>query len=261
MDDNLFYIPVTGTEDGGAADDKSTVTTGETEGKNTEATPKTLADVEKEWKAKVEALEAKSQKDLNALKSTLDSNFAKAQQAQQVKEQQWARDRQDLVKKLQDLEESGLDEEDKPKYLEKRAALERQQLEQERDQYKADADAQKQITATIAFFRERGIADSELVFDQGLGPLVESGWKAVGKLLEELKELKAKATPGEKSKEKSKGKEGDEATGVEAPDVITGATKGNAAKNFSWAAAIKRFGSPEDVYQAFEHGLIDQLPE
>lgn len=190
-------------------------------------------------------LKTKYENDIRNLQSRLDSNFAKAQR-------QWQEENNHLREKLEDIELRGLDEEDRAKVMAQRKDSASSQLQRRNQELESQLQDEANKRAYLQYFRDEiGIDPTKLVLDKDAAALVESGWAMVKELVNDYRKLKSKVTDIDAQKAKKKD---------EAPDVLVGA-KGSPGKGFTWEAAIKRFGSREAVYQAYEEQVISQLPE
>jgi flagellar biosynthesis GTPase FlhF len=189
-----------------------------------------------DWEAKLREVEEKAQKDINALRSSLDRNAAQARK-------QYEADRQRLEQELQQARMTSMSPEDRAKYQQQLAgeqteAQKRELLE--RQQSLSEKEAHLNYTQ---FFIEQGIPKSDLKTDGSVDELVASGWAAVQaktkSLQEELDKLKAGDKPQTKPGEKP------------APRVAPqSAAATNAAP--TWADLEKRYGSREEVYRLVE---------
>jgi len=243
MDEKMLYmIPVTGDE----------VVEGSTNG--TLSNP--AGDAE-DYKAKYEQILAKAeaeqkarekiQTDLDRMKSSLQSQMAsqKAQYEKQV---------QDLSGELRRIQTTGLDEEGLKKYQGEEAQRKVREYEEKIAQLQQQTQELSQMQTWKDYFvRELGLDPVKLVVDQGLAALCDSGWRAIS---EEVASLRKIASASKKESE-DKGKDKDK--GAEAPDVIT-KQGGKQTKGPTMTELIKRFGSREQVYEAFEQGEIRTLP-
>lgn len=145
--------------------------------------PKVLTDedVQKLVNEKVQ----KYEEDIRKLKSTFDRREAESRKAQEQREAE-------LARKLRELELKGMDETERKKYEESHKDEELSRLATEKQLYQRKLEELSQARMYEKFFIENGVPASELVTDQGVEALAESGWKGVTKMMNSLKEENAK---------------------------------------------------------------------
>jgi len=147
------------------------------------ATPKVLTDedVQKLVKENVQ----KYEDDIRKLKSTFDKREAENRKAQEQREAE-------LVRKLRELEMKGMDETERKKYEATHKEEEFARLATENQLYQQKLGELSQARMYEKFFIENGVPASELVTDQGVEALAESGWRGISNLVKTLKDENSK---------------------------------------------------------------------
>ena len=179
----------------------------------------------------------KFQNDLNSMKSTFQKS--EAQLKREMAEQKKLYETQ-----LRELKVSKMDEE-------QRKQFEAQELVERNRNFEAEALAAKQALVEREqkdqyrdFFIAKGIDPKDLVNDQGLEALVNSGYAAWDKVTTSLKAKLAKL---------EKAKEGDGE--IDPPEVDTETGK-KPAKGSNWPDLIKKYGSEEAVWRMIDRGVL-----
>ena len=181
----------------------------------------------------------KYEDDIRKLKSTFDRREAQRQQEAAKREEEFNR-------KLQELEMRGMDEETRKKYEASHRDEEFQRLVKEKQEYQSKLQEVQQSRDYEKFFLDSGVPAGELILDQGIEALAESGWKAlrklVGTLQEENKRLKSGSSAGSDLPE---------------PPQTINHTSQTPAKLSIADAAKKYAGGDEDrLYQMIEKGNL-----
>lgn len=196
--------------------------------------------------AELEKRLADREQDINKLKSSLQSGYAK-------KEKEWQQEKGRLEQELEQLRVSRMDENERKKYEADKEQTRLKELADRLSQYQQRESEMEQRTQYVDFFKSQfGIEPEKLQREGTLEDLWNSGWSAVRdelslskKELEELKKFKAE-------------KEGE----VEPPPVVE-KPGGTPKVGNTYQDLIKTYGSMGKVYSLIEQGQLspDILPK
>ena len=196
--------------------------------------------------AELEKRLADREQDINKLKSSLQSGYAK-------KEKEWQQEKGRLEQELEQLRVSRMDETERKKYEADKEQTRLKELADRLSQYQQRESEMEQRTQYVDFFKSQfGIEPEKLQREGTLEDLWNSGWSAVRdelslskKELEELKKFKAE-------------KEGE----VEPPPVVE-RPGGTPKVGNTYQDLIKTYGSMGRVYSLIEQGQLspDILPK
>jgi hypothetical protein len=235
---NTQPSPVDGQESKGAgAPAPATPAGGATPG--AVATPNAQPD--EEIRKKIEEVSKKYEDDIRKLKSTFDKRESERQR-------ELAQREEEFNKKLREFEMRGMDEEARKKYEAEHREEEFARLAPEKESYQRQLAEFQQAREYEKFFVESGVSAKDLVLDQGLEALAESGWSGIRKLLGTLKEENAKLKSG-KSTQSTQNE-------PEPVDVLNHSSKSPSIG--SLADAVKRYanGDEDRFYAMIEKGML-----
>jgi hypothetical protein len=137
-------------------------------GTQTEAMPTTeTSDVD--WKARFEELSAKTNKDINAMKSSLQRQAEQDKRALKT----------EYEKQLAETRMSTMDDKQKKQYMEQVEKQQQQQMAQQLQEYRHMAEEQQSITQTFTWLLQQGIPADKLDVSQGLNGLSDGGWNYI----------------------------------------------------------------------------------
>ena len=237
MDTN-FNTPVVGQEIPGAEAPLAAGTGGALQGGVATPNPKD-EDVQK----RIDEALKKSEDDIRKLKSSFDRREAIRLQEMEKREAEFNR-------KLEELSVRGMDEATRKKYEEEHKTSEVQRLAQEKQTLQNQLIDQQNAQTYEKFFLAQGVSSEQLITDQGVEALVESGWKGITNLVAKLKADLAKASAGPAKND-----------GVQLPEPVdTVIHNSNApAKSSIFEAAKKYAGGSEDLlYTMIEKGTLSK---
>lgn len=189
---------------------------------------------------------ADREQDINKLKSSLQSGYAK-------KEKEWQQEKSRLEQELEQLRVSRMDETERKKYEADKEQTRLKELADRLSQYQQRESEMEQRTQYVDFFKSQfGIEPEKLQREGTLEDLWNSGWSAVRdelslskKELEELKKFKAE-------------KEGE----VEPPPVVE-KPGGTPKVGNTWKDLQDKYGSLDRVFELIEQKKLspDILPK
>jgi hypothetical protein len=191
----MTELSITGTPvDGTVADEVTPAVSDVTTPAGTQAEVTTTTEtVDVDWKSRFEEVSAKANKDINALKSSLQ------RQAEQDKRALKA----EYDKLLAETRMSTMDDKQKKQYQESLKEQEVVQMRQQLQQYQQIAEEQQALNQTYSWLLTQGIPPDKLDVSQGLNGLSTSGWnylseenKALRNELAKYKGTQVAATPG-----------------------------------------------------------------
>lgn len=186
----------------------------------------------------VDALRAKYEKDINALKSTLQRQTAQV-------EKEWQSRYGDLQRQVHEARMKGMTDEERSRYERQIENEEYQGLQSRLAELENERALQAQTVNAYQFFVSQGVPANLLNLAEGYDTVVSAGWQY---LTEELSRLRQIATnPQPKPVEPAPLKQ--------APGVVT--DKGTPATGTTWSALRKQFGSDENIYRAIEEQRLD----
>ena len=222
VEDDLL-IPVTGDGD----DEEGEHATQEAEGVSTEETTLEVptdgstkpAD---DFKVKFEELKAKYEKDISKVKSSLQS-----------RETDLIKEKSILEKKLDDLLQSTMDDEDRKQYQHEKLQEDLENIRKERDELRIKLEQNSQFNTWKEYFGKAGISETELVTDSGIEGLFQSGMNA---LMTRIKTLEEEKKPMDATTKKQ---------GKNPPEVVEPA-KGKIPTVANLTEAIKHFASGDE---------------
>jgi len=190
---------------------------------------------------KLQEMLNKQEQDIRNIKSTFQ---------RQISEQQrkWDEERKQLQDDLRRAQMASLDDDEKVEFqknLELERASDWQQRAMDAEQRLQESQALQNYTQ---FFVEQGVPVSQLIRDQGLDALVNSGWTGVQLLIRDLQnKLKTLETPAPAPVTPAT------TTPVRTPISATPAPAGGGP---TWDDLIKRYGSAEEVYKLVEEQVL-----
>ena len=164
---------------------------------------------------------------------------------------------QDYQKQLDELKLNTLDDEGKKRYAKEIEHRQLSQKEQEADFLRQQLAEMQNMTNYLDAFISLGVDRSQLVTDQGVTALVQSGWNAVAKTMKELRDkANGSTTPPATSTAATGSKE------IPAPDVVT--PDGGAVGKMSLAELADKYsgGDVDSLFKLVETGQLspDILP-
>lgn len=231
-------VPEEGTTEDPGVPDEGTTESDPTDGEETSLS------IEEQIQTAVQAesakLQEKAEQDLSNLRSSLDRRYAEAEKG-------WEQQEKSYRDKLFELETADMDENELLKHQYNLANEQIITLEQAVIDGQTKVRELTSVDGYVRFFADiNGISRADLVMDQGLDAVVQSGWKAVEARMKELEAQAAgEALPPETPPE----------TPPNAPDVLT--DQGGIPTGKTEAELIKQYGSMEEVYRLVEQQLLD----
>lgn len=224
------------------------------------ATPSQPANDVEDWRAKYEADMARASADINALKSSLQSENAKIRKEAEER----TRTLQEEVHKLR---LASLDEPERKDYELNMTRQELNQLREEVQRERERADHASSVGSLVATFGGMGIPASLLDLEHGPEALAESGWRAVMQKMQYL-EKAVKTTmqgtpPPAVSAQPPAGVAPAMTPGNITPPPVTPPAGGATATGRTWGAVLKSLndqtGRPwteDEVWTAVELGKL-----
>lgn len=245
MDEQLFWlIPVTGDDDGsGSSVEEPTVDENSQPGDNSSVTEGDKGTSGKKPDTDWEAKYAELQKNVSRLQSTYDKKLAD-------KDTDTARQLAEMQKQFDEFRMRGMDEEERAKFMREKSQQEHTTVMTENAQLKSRIQEQQMIGNWREFATsELKLDPTTLVLDKGVEAMSNSMWEAVRAELSRLRGIETTYLKGQAKKK--------DGTTDEAPVKNL---DGSAAKGTTLKDLIKVYGSEEGVYDAFEAGLIKEVP-
>lgn len=209
-------------------------------------------------RAQLEADRAKAQADLNALKSSLQSQISDVQKARD-------QERRTLEGEIHKLRMSSMDEPARKDYELTMVRGELTDLKAQLETERSRAADLGSVGSLVASFGRMGIPSTMLDLEHGPEALAESGWRAVGQKMTYLENavrgIQAK-TP-QASPAPGPGPTAPQPPGSITPPPVAPPAGGPVTTGRTWGAVLKSLGdqtgSPwteEDVYRAVENGRL-----
>ena len=198
-------------------------------------------DANTSWESERASLEARYQRDINGLKSTLQKQMAEQQR-------QWDAQRAAYEKRIQEIEVQGMDDKARKEYEQRKAAEDAQSWQQRYQDAVAQLEERQAMEQWIQYFLAQGIPATALNMGAGLDGLISSGWEAVSSELAELRK-RTSTTPGTSQPAQRLSQD------ANPPQVLTN-QPGTPATGTSWDALIAKYGSAETVYSMVEQGKL-----
>jgi hypothetical protein len=186
----------------------------------------------------VEAIRAKYEKDINALKSSLQRREAQV-------EQEWRKRYSDLQGQLHQVRMQGMTEEERERYERQLESEEFQNLQSRLAELENEKAQQVATVNAFSFFIQQGVPADRLNLSEGYDAVVQNGWQYLTEELARLRQVAANPQPPAKP---------EPAPLKPAPSVVT--DKGTPASGTTWAALRAQYGSDEAVYRAVEEGRL-----
>lgn len=231
-----FDKPDTGMGGGGNADPSSTPSQGSVPG----GTPsQSVSDAGQQELQRLQELLAQRERDVNNVKSTLQRQLSQQQR-------QWEEERQQMQEELRKVQMASLDDDERAEYqrnLQLEQAGQWQKRAQELEQKLQEREA---IESYTQFFIEQGVPTGQLVRDQGVDALVQSGWTGVQAIIKDL-QAKVNATPQQQQPVPPQSPEAQTRPPISAAQAPAGTGP-------TWNDLIQRYGSSEEVYRLVEQG-------
>jgi hypothetical protein len=191
------------------------------------------------WRQKYKELEEKFERDLGRLKSVF-------QRREHETQQEWEQRRREYEDEIHRLRTATMDEDERRAY--EYEMMQARMTEQEREIQRLQEQAQQAqaMSEYMQFFLAQGIPAEQLDLSQGVEGLIQSGWEAITRQLEELRQQvqQVSAPPSEPPKPSEK----------QPPTVIT--KTGGTPTGPTWADLIQRYGSAENVYRMVEQKIL-----
>jgi len=209
---------------------------------STQATaPETQKDADVQTlKEQMEELAQKYEKDLRAMKSSLQRRESELTNDWQEMERQY----QD---KIRQLELAGLDDDARAEYEANFAVERMQELERRLNMTEQELQKRDAFNSALSYFTQAGISPSSLDVENGYEALIQSGWEA---LRTERDELRAKLSENKSSKTS----DNQPKPPKPAPQVDVGA--GAPGGGPTWADLRAKYGTDEEIYRAVEQGQL-----
>lgn len=183
------FIPVTGDSD------VEEELTQDVDGVSTEETPVVAEADEKsapqqpDYSKQFEEMRLKYEQDIGKVKSALQKQVSEEQKQKTV-----------LEKKLDELLQSSMDDDDRKNYQYEKLVEERDKLKHDLEETKLAYEQAQQFTTWMQYFNDLGIPQSKLIVDQGLPELFGSGMEAVKEMVKTVKEGAAGKLPQKQGK-------------------------------------------------------------
>ena len=187
--------------------------------------------------AELESQLAKTNQDLNRMKSTFQRSEAELKRG-------WEQREREYQQQLENLKVSGMDEDQRKAY---EASSTSRRLAEMEQQMAALEDQKVQTEAMFKaqnYFISQGVPASELNVDEGYEELWNSG---MGFITQEFQRLKNQSPVAQTPQVK---------TPVAAPAVVT-TTNTPAYTGPTWDELVKKYGSEEEVYRLVETQRLD----
>lgn len=225
------------------------------------ATPTQPASDGEDWRARYESDMAKAQADLNALKSSLQSQNAQirreAEQSQRALEQE-----------LHKLRMASMDEPERKEYELSMTRNELNDMKAQLEQERTRANELNTVPSLIASFGRMGIPTTVLDLEHGPDALAESGWRAVVQKMQYLENAVRGITTNRQSAAAPAAPAhvapaSPQQPGTFTPPPVAPAAGGPVTTGRTWGSVLKSLsdqtGRPwteEDVYQEVEQGRL-----
>lgn len=209
-------------------------------------------ELRQEYEQKQEELKARYERDMNRLRSKLDSRFSREQKS-------WEQERSALLQRLDQIVERTMDDEAREAYEWERMNddLARQKAELQRE--REELEAHRSMLEYASFFEQVGVPRDQLDLDSP-EDLLQSGWMGVQNTVQSLKdEIEAlkKKPAGQESLET------DQKTKTKRPETFTGKGVTPAVQDpltMVQNLLRERYGrevTPEEAFDAIDRGTID----
>jgi Skp family chaperone for outer membrane proteins len=179
------------------------------------------------------------EKDINAMKSSLQRREAQV-------EQEWRKRYNDLQSQLHQVRMQGMTEEERERYERQLESEEFQSLQSRLAELENEKAQQVATVNAFSFFINQGVPADKLNLSEGYDAVVSSGWQYLTEELARLRQAAANPQPQPAKVEPAPLKE--------APKVVN--DKGIPATGTTWAALRATYGSDEAVYRAVEEGRL-----
>lgn len=186
----------------------------------------------------VDALKAKYEKDINAIKSTLQKQTAQV-------EKEWQSRYTDLQRQVHEARMATMTDEDRARYERQLESEEYQSLQSRLAELEQEKAQQAATVNAFSFFTSQGVPADKLNLAEGYDAVVSTGWQYLTEELARLRQAAANPQPP---------KPVEPAPLKDAPPVVT--DKGMPASGTTWAALRAQYGSDEAVYRAVEEGRL-----
>ena len=226
------------TEVQGAGDGVSQVETPASPDSGVSAQKPTVVETPAAPPVDVEALRQKYEKDISALKSTLQRQTAQV-------EQQWQSRYGELQSEMHKIRMQGMTEEERSRYERQLESEEFQSLQSRLAELEGEKAQQAATVNAFSFFTSQGVPADKLNLSEGYDAVVSAGWQYLTQELAELRAAKENPQPI---------KPVEPAPLKRAPEVVS--DKGTPASGTTWAALRAQYGSDEAVYRAVEEGRL-----
>ena len=135
-----------------------------------------------EWKQKYDELISKYEKDIGNVKSALQRNLSES-------EKSFAEKERSLLKQIDDLRKSTMNDDERAKYEQSLAYEELGKLRQDLESQKAETERVRNYFYYLNFFKENfGVQEKDLKTDGSVQELFQSGMEALANRFKELSE-------------------------------------------------------------------------
>jgi len=194
--------------------------------------------------AKIAELErrlADRDRDLNQLKSSLQKREASLTKQYQEKIAT-------LEKKVRDVGMSNLSDDEKTAYERELANEEAQRWREEAEKHRQRLEEMTAMQQYSQFFKDLGVSD--LVMDQGMEALLQSGWDGVRSTIQALNEKVSQI-----GKENSQSSTTTAQTSTQNSQPLT-TNPGSPPVQKSWEELAKQYGSLDEVFEKIESGEL-----
>ena len=203
-----------------------------------------------EMTAQLEEIKQNAERDIRGTKSSLQSQIAE-------RDRQFDEERRQWNEKLVGLETKDLDEIGQAKYNATHYRTQAEQASQQIAQMRAELEQAGKVPQYIQLFTDLGISPKQLVVDQGVEELVNSGWRGVVSVIEGLRQAQASAATTPAPAAPAPG-----LPHLQAP-AIASQTSAASTMGSTWSDVLKAVeasvGRPvtqEDVYRMIEVGQL-----
>jgi len=190
-----------------------------------------------------QALDAKEQ-DLRRMKGTFQSQLS-------AKEKETQRRLDEFDQKYTELQMAQMDEETRKQFETQLQSKKFRELQTENEQLRRESQEASDINRYFQFFTTQGIRPEELIIDQGASVLAESGWTAMTREMNRLREQVAKA--GQPPQQETSPNTS-EVEPLQAPQVVTQTRTVPSGAN--WAELREKYGTDEKIYNLIDQGVL-----
>lgn len=194
-------------------------------------------DASVDWKVELQ----KREQDLNRMKSTFQRQISQMQKEMEKQRQQYEAE-------IRKLRMAGLSDDERQEYEREIRLQEAEQYKQQLEEYRQQMEEYQLKQNYARFFTEIGVKPEELITEEGLDALVQSGWEGVKNLINSLREELNSLKSGSATQQKKQP--------VQSPEKQPITSVGTPFTGTTWDDLVKKYGSEEAVFSKVERGEL-----